>query len=238
MISVVTFDLWNTLFTKKSYSEIRLDSLYNFLKKQDIPISTNIVENAYHSKFHFHEVTFEDINFHHIYTKERITRVFKELELKIEDEEIEKLRLELESLMINDPPLLKTGVTNTLEELAPDYQLALISNTGVTPGPIISQVLENYGILQYFDVTIYSDETGLFKPHPKMFEIPLNELNCKAANAIHIGDMVETDVKGANDFDMLSIWLNDSNEINTTDIEPDYEISQIYDAVPIIRSIS
>ncbi|MHA2398119.1 MAG: HAD family hydrolase [Promethearchaeota archaeon] len=238
MISVVTFDLWNTLFSKKSYSEIRLTSLYNFLEKQGIPISSNTVENAYHSKFHFHEVTFEDINFHHIYTKERITRVFKELELKIEEKEIEKLRLEFESLMIDNPPLLKKGVTDTLEELAADYQLGLISNTGVTPGPIISQVLENYGILQYFDVTIYSDETGLFKPHPKMFEIPLNELNCKATNAIHIGDMIETDVKGANEFDMLSIWLNDSNEINTTDIEPDYEISQISDAVPIIKSLS
>jgi putative hydrolase of the HAD superfamily len=238
MISVVTFDLWNTLFSKKSYSEIRLTSLYNFLEKQGISISFNTVENAYLSKFHFHEVTFEDINFHHIYTKERITRVFKELEIKIEEEEIERLRLEFESLMIDDPPLLKKDVKNTLEELDPDYQLGLISNTGVTPGPIISQVLENYGILQYFDVTIYSDETGFFKPHPKMFEIPLNELNCKATNAIHIGDMVETDVKGANDFNMLSIWLNDSNEINTTDIEPDYEISQISDAVPIIRSIS
>ena len=64
-------------------------------------------------------------------------------------EEIEKLRLEFESLMIDDPPLLKKGVTNTLEELAPDYQLGLISNTGVTPGPVISQVLENYGILHY-----------------------------------------------------------------------------------------
>ncbi|MHA2185167.1 MAG: hypothetical protein ACXAAI_09220, partial [Promethearchaeota archaeon] len=151
MISVVTFDLWNTLFTKKSYPEIRLNLLYDFLEKQDISISFSTVENAYHSKFHFHEVTFEDINFHHIYTKERISRVFKELELKIEEDKIEKLRLEFESLMIDDPPSLKKGVTSTLEELAPDYQFGLISNTGVTPGLIISQVLENYGILQYFD---------------------------------------------------------------------------------------
>jgi putative hydrolase of the HAD superfamily len=208
------------------------------LEKQEIYIPFNVVENAYHDKFHFEEVTFEDINFHHIYTEERISRVCKELDLKIAEEEIEKLRREFESLMIDDPPLLKFGVMKTLEELAQDYQLGLISNTGVTPGPIISRVLEQYGILQYFDVTIYSDETGLFKPHPKMFEIPLNELNCKATNAIHIGDMIETDVKGANEFDMLSIWINDSNVNNTTDIEPDYEISQIYDAVPIIRSIS
>jgi putative hydrolase of the HAD superfamily len=237
MIRVITFDLWNTLFVKKSYSEIRLNSFFNFLKEEEIFIPFKAVEDAYHSKFHFHEVTFEDINFRHIYTEERIKNVLNKLELTITEEKVDKLRVEFESLMIQDPPSLKKGVKNTLEELTPDYQLGLISNTGVTPGPIISQVLKKYGILNCFDVTIYSDETGLFKPHSKMFEIPLNKLNCKASNAIHIGDMIETDIKGANDFNMISIWLNDSNEINLTDIKPNYEISQISDAIPIIKSI-
>ena len=237
MIQAITFDLWNTLFAIKSYSEIRLKSLFNFLQEHDIFIPFNTVENAYNNKFHFNEVTFEDIDFCHIYTEDRIARVFKELDLKIAEEEIGMLKREMESLMIEDPPLLKIGVTKTLEVLAPDYQTGLISNTGVTPGAILSQVLEQLGLLQYFDVTIYSDETGLFKPHPRMFEIPLNKLNCEAANAVHIGDMIETDVKGANEFDMLSIWINDSSLVNESEILPDYEINLISEAIPIIRNL-
>ncbi|MCK4286875.1 MAG: HAD family hydrolase, partial [Candidatus Lokiarchaeota archaeon] len=125
-----------------------------------------------------------------------------------------------------------------LEDLSPDYQIGLISNTGVTPGKIISKVLDEYGILQFFEATIYSDETGLFKPHPKMFEIPLTKLNCRPLNAIHVGDMLETDIKGAKDYKMHTIWVNDRNYPKSTEILPDFEIKQISDVIQIIRDFS
>jgi len=139
--------------------------------------------------------------------------------------------------MLQDPPLLKNGVKKTLEELASRYQIGLISNTGVTPGRILSKVLEDHEILNFFDVTVFSDESGFFKPHPKMFKIPLKKLKCKAQNAIHVGDILETDIKGANESKMYSVWINDSNKPKLPNIQPDYEIQQIYETVKIVSDL-
>lgn len=238
MIQAITFDLWNTLFNNKSYSELRLKQFFHFLEERQIFLSLEDFKKAFHSKFHFSEVTFEEIEFRHIYTEDRILNVLESIDVKITQSDVDILKEKFESEMLNDPPQLKIGVKKTLDILAPDYQIGLISNTGVTPGKIISKILDEYNILQYFDSTVYSNETGLFKPHPKMFEIPLNKFNCKPQNAIHLGDMLETDVKGAQEFKMKTIWFNDMNSPKPTKILPDYEIKQISEVIQIIQELS
>lgn len=238
MIKVITFDLWNTLFSNKSYSELRLKQFFQFLQERNIFLPFDKFEEVFHTKFHFSEVTFEEIEFRHIYTEDRISRVLESIDIQVPKSDIEMLKGKFESEILHDPPQLKIGIKKTLEILAPDYQVGLISNTGVTPGKTINRVLDEYNVLQYFDSMVYSDETGLFKPHPKMFEIPLEIFNCKPQNAIHIGDMLETDVKGAQDFKMKTIWLNDKNSPRSTEILPDYEIKQISEVIQIIQELS
>ena len=238
MIQAITFDLWNTLFSNKSYSELRLKQFFHFLQERKILLPFDKFKEVFNTKFHFSEVTFEEIEFRHIFTKDRILRVLESIDVKILQSDIDILKGKFESEMLQDPPPLKIAVKETLEALAPDYQIGLISNTGVTPGKTISKVLEEYNVLQYFDSTVYSDEIGLFKPHPKMFEIPLNRFNCKPQKAIHIGDMLETDIKGAQDFKMKTIWLNDTNSPKPTEILPDYEIKQISEVLQIIQELS
>jgi HAD superfamily hydrolase (TIGR01549 family) len=238
MIQAITFDLWNTLFTNKSYSELRLQQFYRFLQDRRIFLPFDKFQEAFHAKFHFTEVTMEDIEFRHIYTKDRISQVLEGIDVKVRLLEIDLLKDEFESEMLHDPPQLKIGVKKTLENLAPNYQIGLISNTGVTPGKTINKVLEEYNILQYFDSTIYSDEIGLFKPHPKMFEIPLNKFKVKSKDAVHVGDMLETDIKGAKNYGMNTIWFNDMNSPKPTEILPDYEIKQISEVIQIIQELS
>ncbi|MHA1988447.1 MAG: HAD family hydrolase [Promethearchaeota archaeon] len=221
MLKAITFDLWNTLFSNKSYSELRLDQFFDLLQEKQIFLPFEKFKETYHSKFHFSEVTFEEIEFRHIYTEERILNVLESIDVQVPKSDIDILKGKFESEMLNDPPPLKIGVEKTLEVLAPDYHIGLISNTGVTPGKTISKVLEEYNIIQYFDSMVYSDETGLFKPHKKMFEIVLEKFNCAPSNAAHVGDMLETDIKGAKE-----------------EILPDYEIKQISEVIKIIRDLS
>ncbi|MFX1531278.1 MAG: HAD family hydrolase, partial [Promethearchaeota archaeon] len=84
---------------------------------------------------------------------------------------------------------------------------------------------------------VFSDESGFFKPHPMMFKIPLEKLKCKAQNAIHVGDRLETDIKGANDYKMYSVWFNDSDNPNSLEIQPDYEIQEIYEVIKIVNDL-
>jgi len=237
MIQAITFDLWNTLFKYKSYSKLRIQELFRYLHEKEFSVPFEKFKNAFDNKFHFSEVTFEEIEFRHIYTEQRISSVLNEINFELHQRDLDVIKEELESMMLQDPPTLKKGVKSTLEALAPDFKIGLISNTGVTPGSIISEVLERYEILQYFDETIYSDETGYFKPHPKMFEIPLEKFNCKPQNAIHVGDMLETDVRGAKEYNMLAVWFNDSNKPKSYDTVPDYEIRCFSEIIEIIKKM-
>jgi len=237
MIQAITFDLWNTLIANKSYSGQRLQIFFQFLQERDLIITFDELRSAFDKKFHFFEVTFEEIEFRHINTIDRIMNVLKEIKAEISKADLDQLKQDLESMMLQDPPLLKDGVKKTLEELASSYQIGLISNTGVTPGRVLSKVLDDHGILDFFDVTVFSDESGFFKPHSKMFKIPLKKLKCNAQNGIHVGDMLETDIKGANDHKMYSVWINDSNITKSINIQPDYEIQQIYEVVKIVSDL-
>ncbi|MFX1328227.1 MAG: HAD family hydrolase [Promethearchaeota archaeon] len=237
MIKTVTFDLWNTIFANRFYSDIRLHYLNHFLKKNEIVLSFNKVKDAFNSTFHISDLNLEKINYRHIYTHERISNLFQVLDIKYSESQIKEIEKDFEEVMLNAPPPLKTGVKETLKELSPDFNIGLISNTGITPGRIIKKVFDIYDIQKYFQLTLFSDETGVYKPNPLMFETALKKLKCKPQNAIHIGDILETDIKGAKNCNMLTIWINDSSSSRSQNIEPDYEIQKIYDAVEIIKRI-
>ncbi len=55
-----------------------------------------------------------------------------------------------------------------------------------------------HGILDFFDVIVLSSEIGFEKPHKKIFEIALKEMGIDNPQmAIHVGDCLYADVKGA-----------------------------------------
>ena len=71
-----------------------------------------------------------------------------------------------------------------------------------------------------------------------MFEKALKNLNCLPDEALHIGDLLETDIKGANDYKIKSVWLNESQSQNTTGIKPFFEIADILELTKIIESFN
>ena len=237
MIQLVTFDLWNTLFTNKHYTDMRLDYFIQFLNKNHIPFSLKEVMDAFNSTFQVLDVNLEEIDYRHIYTYERISRLLLALNIKISKSECKDIEINFEEMMLKDPPLLKNGVKEALKELSESYKIGLISNIGISPGWVIEKVFKIHDIEKYFKLTLFSDETGYYKPKPIMFERALKKLKCKPQNAIHIGDRLETDIKGANACNMFTIWLNDSNSPKSKNIQPDYEVDQIFDVIQIIKEI-
>ncbi|MFX0023111.1 MAG: HAD family hydrolase [Candidatus Hermodarchaeota archaeon] len=237
MIHLVTFDLWNTIFTNKHYSDLRLDYFIEFLNDNQIPFSLKEVTNVFNSTFQVLDVNLEEIDYRHIYTHDRITRLLLALNIKISKSNCKEIKANFEKFMLKDPPPLKNGVKEALKELSESYKIGLISNIGISPGWVVKKVFKIIEIEKYFKLTLFSDETGFYKPKPIMFETALKKLKCKPQNAIHIGDRLETDIKGAKACNMLTIWLNDSNSPKSEEIQPDYEVDYIYDVVQIIKEI-
>ena len=78
------------------------------------------------------------------------------------------------------------------------YRLGVICNTGMAGGAVLREVLRRHQLLDYFEVTTFSNEFGFSKPHPRIFLHTLAELGGVAPEqALHVGDVEELDVEGA-----------------------------------------
>jgi len=238
MIKAITFDLWNTLFENISYSDIRLNMISDTVRKRDANLSFDKIKESYESNFLFLVPEQKINNFHHIYTESRFLNLLNDLNVKMSNIEIKNIVGKLENIMLNNPPPLKPNVKKTLELLDPHYKIGLISDTGITPGRILKHALEHHKILQFFDTLIFSDEIGVYKPHPLPFQTALNNLAVSAEISIHIGDLIDTDIVGAKNYNMRVIWVNnDEPNIKFLKIKPDFIIKDIYETVGIIAQI-
>jgi len=108
------------------------------------------------------------------------------------------------SILVYRPRIIP-DVKDALKALSQDFKLAIISDTGFSPGEILKVLLRDNDILDYFSAFSFSDETGVSKPHDKAFRKIFDELGFEPHNAIHIGDIEDTDIRGAKALGMYAI---------------------------------
>ncbi len=53
-----------------------------------------------------------------------------------------------------------------------------------------------------------SEDAKSYKPRPELFETALKETNMKPQEIVHIGDSLNSDVKGASNLGINTIWIN------------------------------
>lgn len=105
------------------------------------------------------------------------------------------------------------GAVDTLDLLAAaGVRTALVCDTGFSSGRVVRELLDRVGLLAHLEVTTFSDEVGVPKPHPLMFTSTLAALGVDAAGAMHVGDLRRTDVAGARAVGMGTVrisWAHD-----------------------------
>jgi putative hydrolase of the HAD superfamily len=62
----------------------------------------------------------------------------------------------------------------------------------------VEEALDAAGLRPYFDVVVDSGVAGVEKPDPAIFLAALDALGVRPAEALHVGDLYEVDVIGAN----------------------------------------
>jgi putative hydrolase of the HAD superfamily len=96
------------------------------------------------------------------------------------------------------PPAVDDGARAALEQLqSQGVALALLSNTMRTPGTVLRELLERFGLLDCFAHTTFSDEVGVRKPAAEIFALTLRALGVPPEAAVHVGDDAILDVHGA-----------------------------------------
>lgn len=207
MIKLVTFDFWNTIFDNSGGLErnsYRRDNILSQIAKHERTISTEEFETALKASWQY---------FNGIWKGEQRTPAVSEtvsffwdyLGLPEDPEALDFLVDCFAESILKHPPKLVEGVEQVISELSRDYRLAIVSDTGFSPGYVLRKLLKHNNLLHYFHSFSFSDETGVSKPHHKAFHTVLSELGIEPTNALHIGDIEDTDIVGAKALGMKAI---------------------------------
>jgi len=226
MIKAVTFDLWNTLLKDKHYTAPRLQATAEALQTHGAPRGPQKIREAYRSAARAYRREWEE-DHRHMDIDRRITHMLRILDVDPREGLIQDMTARFEACFLEDPPALKEGAQETLGALSGRYRLGIISDTGVTPGSIIREYLDQRNLLRHLSSTVFSDETGLCKPHSHQFRTALRDLDAHPHEAIHVGDLLRTDVAGAQAIGMKTVWVKDDEGTTPKHTTPDYTITRL-----------
>jgi len=130
---------------------------------------------------------------------------------------------------------LAEDAAHTFEILRPRFKLGLITN-----GPVRTQrpKIERFGLAQYMDVLIVSEEVGVAKPDPAIFMLALERLAVGPAEALFVGDSPEYDLRGAAAAGLPFVWMNPRHEPLPDDLpRPFAIIERLAELPPLLEDI-
>jgi putative hydrolase of the HAD superfamily len=195
---VVSIDLWGTIFDPNgeiSAASLRRRLVREYAAKRGIT-DADAVDKAYetagkhfYDTYHAKAIT--------LTSRERLAHQFEIIGLEPSGDEFDLLLTKVEDAIVDYPPPLAQNIRDGLEALANRYRLAVISDTGFSPGRAIRRVFQMYDIARYFADYSFSDENRKSKPDPYAFTSVLDRLAATPAESLHIGDTEPTDIVGA-----------------------------------------
>ena len=95
------------------------------------------------------------------------------------------------------------------------------------------------GLAELLDVLVFSEEVGVAKPDPRIFQHALDELGVDPNDAMFVGDRLETDVQGAANLGMTTVqalWFRADD--STQEIEPDFMAFTPMDVLNAVRRVA
>lgn len=227
MTGCVTFDLWETLIfdepdRDESRGRERYEGLQRELANRGIDLPMDGVKRGYdESATKLQDVWMRN---EEVPIPDQI-RIIIELAagqpVKVIPEWMPLLEKAYVDPILVTPPRLNAEAPKVLDELrSRGYKIGLISNTGRSPGEALRKLLQTYGVLKFFDATVFSNELRWRKPDQRIFNEAARLLGTELRNIVHVGDDPTTDVAGAKHAGMHAILLDQDPE-DTSKWKPD-----------------
>jgi putative hydrolase of the HAD superfamily len=238
MLDAVLFD-WGDTLMRFAYSP-ELVAAGNragleAIARADLPQADEVTE-------HFREEyeplfwvpgTIEEIEY-----PELVRRLLRDFGVEIDDEELGRY-LEAEHRAWDPARILAAHTHPLLEALrVRGLRLGLVSNA-FDPGWLLHRDLEQMGLAQRLDFSVFSSEVGMRKPHPEIFERALEALEVDPDRALFVGDRLYEDVRGAAEVGMLTaqaLWFRADEHPDGA--EPDYQAFTQLDVLNVVRGLT
>jgi HAD superfamily hydrolase (TIGR01549 family) len=216
MLRAVTFDFWSTLFVDtrgREREELRATVLVDTLQAAGLQASEQALSDSLRASWdHFDTVWASEHRTPPC--GELVDAILGSLAVQLPPELFDRLVDRFERLILEVPPEPMPGAVYTIPQLAGRYRLAIICDTGYSPGSVLRQVLDRHDLLGYFDYAYFSNEHGMSKPDPRVFLHVLEELDVRPTEAAHVGDIQRTDIAGAQAAGMAAIHFVGANNVD------------------------
>ncbi len=119
------------------------------------------------------------------------------------------------------------GAAELVRYLASKYPLTIVSNGFVE---VQYYKVEHSGLKDCFQHIVLSEEVGIQKPQPGIFEVALSKNNLRPEDVLMIGDSYGSDIMGAKNAGIDQLWIcADADEREAT--YKVHRLAEIYDIV-------
>lgn len=223
---IIIFDADETLFDfKKSEREAFKNTMNEF--------GSNYDENYHLARYKAINSALWDEHEKGLVTQEklkteRFKRFFKQLNLHYNEFDFAKSYME----NLSKASFLYENSIDVVKELSRYYTLLIITN-GLTS--VQSKRIKESEIAHFFKNIVISEDVGVSKPDPYIFEYTLKAIEyTDKRNVLIVGDRLSSDILGGINFGIDTCWFNPDNTINNTDIVATYEIDNLNELAKII----
>ena len=161
MIKTVTFDIRNTLLENKDFTEPSIISLKRALEDEGVNLLDSELLRAYATASEYYRREWEQ-NQTHLSVERGVEHVLTGLRIPFTADLRRSVICSFMNAYIVDPLVLKEVVEEIVKVLNREYQMSIISDTGVTLGSIIRKHSKGQELCHYFTSTVFSDEVGYY----------------------------------------------------------------------------
>jgi putative hydrolase of the HAD superfamily len=223
MLKAITFDFWNTLYKAAAYARgLRQVFIAELFARNHIELTQAQIDAAEEvARTEWNRVWREE--YRTPPAADWVRWMLAELLITLPEPEFTALSDYYDrSLLDADPgPTLIDGAAEAVQRLARRYRLGIISDSGLSTGKTLREFLKRDGLLDYFNCTTFSDEVGVSKPHARIFQLTLDQLGAQPHEAVHIGDLIHSDITGAKAIGMFAVRMAANYDDANRAVEPD-----------------
>lgn len=135
--------------------------------------------------------------------------------------------------LLGEQFIMEPGIEEVLEKISVDYKIYAASNGVLT---MQENRLDLSGLKRYFTDLYVSDDIGSAKPNIGFFTKSMKRAGLEPSDILMIGDSLVSDIAGARNAGIDSVWYNPYGLENETDIEADYEIKELHELADILNA--
>jgi YjjG family noncanonical pyrimidine nucleotidase len=226
VLKAVLFDLDDTLFDHRLCAQTALSELHAAYE--------DFRSSPFHEFEQLHASFLEDLH-RRVMTgelpleqarQERFRRLFTALGVTPRDEiVIEAAETYRDGYRRIRQPV--SGAAALLAAVKERARVAIVSNNLLEEQ---QDKLRHCALDHYIDVLVVSEEAGVSKPEPRIFEIALERLGCSKDEVVMVGDSWPADIVGAIAAGIRPIWFN---PLRRPKPDPEIDVDEIYALEPI-----